>query len=92
MYNHCLDRHEKSESNCKELLSLRRRAGGEWSSQILSCCKPLNRLAARVEQENPGRYVEEGWRLPDSLPDEDVGAPLPGEPSRQFWVTPLLEY
>ena len=39
------------------------------------------------EQQNPGRYVEERWSLPDSLPDEDVGAPLPGQPAGQLWVT-----
>jgi len=40
-------RHEKSEGNSKQLLSLRirRRARGERSSKILSCGKPLDCLA-----------------------------------------------
>ena len=47
-----------------------------------------NNLTARVEQEHPGDDVEEGGRLPNALPDEDVGAPLPGQPAGQLWVTP----
>ena len=49
------NRHEKSEGNCKQLLSLRRRrrTGGEGGGQVLSCCKPLNRLTAGIEQQNP---------------------------------------
>ena len=41
-----------------------------------------------VEQEHPGDDVEEGGRLPNALPDEDVGAPLPRQPAGQLWVTP----
>ena len=52
----------------------------------MSCGKPLNCLAARVQQENSGCYVEESWSLSNSFSDEYVGAPLPGQSSRQFWV------
>ena len=48
-----------------------------------------NNLTARVEQEHPGDDVEEGGRLSNALPDEDVGAPLPRQPAGQLWVFPL---
>ena len=68
------------------------------SSQPLNCLDSFfshtqhlgqiyNNLTTRVEQEHPGDDVEEGGRLPNALPDEDVGAPLPGQPAGQLWVT-----
>ena len=48
-----------------------------------------NNLTARVEQEHPGDDVEEGGRLSNALPDEDVGAPLPRQPAGQLRVFPL---